>query len=460
MYTYVSASSFALQLTVVKKNSNCQSTILDSCLSNCRASLNNRSLLMVSVSKRELLLILQGELLYGSGSESISRIRKQMPTDFPNMPLEDPQQHSRASSISQPSLKRKNSKAPLFPAIDETGETDVALSSPDTVVGKKDEQHVVDVGSNLPPPLRPTSLPFKPPFEKKKSESKISITGNAGSPKIIKSSKPSVSFAENRSPSSKKIFGSGFSKQFRSSPVIEKPKRSSYKQSSRRIAHIERLGKDIGESGFEADEEDASLETPRSSVSYFSSSTQCDELPKQTSTSKLADMPKTISVSAEVHEQDKLSLTSTESNDGSVTSLSSEDIPMPLPEDTKKKLAEGKCTIKHPKILADDSSYSPSTTRRNLFKLSHSKNVHVDEPDEQTGQLKHDQSEYLREPKPNIHSGNSSPQLLTASQLTCVDSEERKTLQQKMFNKGLKQLDNFLGHSSDQWPPDEDDCSV
>ena len=400
--------------------------------------MSDRSLLPVYASKRELLLYLEEELLSGTQtSERRLKTRKQFTTDETvtryDMPLEEPVRHH---TWSQPPLKRRNSKAPGFPAIEE-GEVETNLNSPDSLLlGKNAEQHVTPV---LPSPSRPTSLAFKPSFDK--TQKQDSKSGGA-STKLFKSSKQSVSFVEgasNKSPSSRRIF-----KQLKSSsPVVEKQKKT-YKSSSRRIPHAERLrGKDKGESGFEADEEDASFETPRSSLAHSSFSFS-QIVQEHGQTLETPDKTNTLTISAEVHEQE---LSLTESEEESTLSISSgDDEPQPATKATQPPTQNSPDPI-----LKQDTatSYdSPSSKKRQIFKLTHSRNVHIDEPDEQTGQIKRE----CFETRP---ANNQSPPLPPVNR-------ESKTLQhQKLFDNSLKQVDGFLPqHHLEEWPPDDDDCSV
>ena len=370
-----------------------QADLLDTCLENCQVLLQQRSLLYVSISKRELLYDLQEETLFDSNFE-----RDSFPKRFPaaGSPLDterfvandNAQQYSRSQSHT--SLKRRNSKAPNFPAIDETSEADTTLSSPDHL-GRKVEQPLIEPSTTpTAPPLRPTSLAFKPSIDK--------LDMKAGSPKLMKN-KPAVSFSDKtneRSPSSKKFFSSSLSKQTKPSPIAEKPKKTSFKH---RMAHTERLIKDKTESGFEADEEDASLETPRSSVSYPSvpgfklSPTKKSPISSHV---MMADIGNLLTVSAEIHGTETSSLTSNESNHDCNTSFSSDDdVPIMLSKVTKQTKEETKTTNKSPDLTKEEGtkSYhnSPPKNKRHMFKMAHAKNGHVEEPDEQTGQINHDQ---------------------------------------------------------------------
>ena len=138
------------------------------------------------MSKKELLLSLQEEVLFGRSSQKRQDIRKQMTTNSMEVdkPRQDDSRHYSWPSMNPTTLKRRNSKAPNFPAIEETGETDATLS-PDPL-GKKDE---VQLQGKL---SRPTTLAFKPNSSGEKTSKQW--TGTSGSPKV--KSKSIVSFAD------------------------------------------------------------------------------------------------------------------------------------------------------------------------------------------------------------------------------------------------------------------------
>ncbi len=460
----------------------------------CQVLLKQQSLLFVSTSKKELLCHLQDEILFGEKCSSPMKPYPPLPFDVErsnNTTTTDNTQQQQ--KLSHTSLKRKNSKAPLFPAIDELSEVDMTLSSPDHL-GRKDEQPLID--SPVVQPSRPNTLSFKPSTDKQESKN-----ATTGSPKIFKH-KPSVSFSEKviSSPSSKKFF---VSKPLKSpSAVAEKPKKS-YKH---RMTHTERQGKDKTESGFEADEEDASLETPRSSISYPSVPEFKSPITKDTLISshvKMADMnDNLLTVSAEIHIEDISSLSESADDNESNTSFSTDD---GLNDSTTTTT-----TTKSPSL----------NTKRRMFKMTRANTVQ--EPDEQTGQINHDQQrnryfETKIHPQPQQPMGTSRPtSMITPSpspgnirrrsntmpkpeKKAVITTPERKTMTpkgdkkrtiktekrgvvttpktekkgatpktgkfdlssartSKLYDKSLKQVDGFLGHDLD-WPPN-DDCSV
>ena len=175
----------------------------------------------------------------------------------------------------------------------------------------------------------------------------------------------------------------------------------------------------------------------------------------------LSDTQKILTVSAEVHEQDQMSLSSNESDHNMHdTSLSSDDdVAITLPTDSKSTIPLKQINSLDLTLAengAKEYHDSPSSTKRKIFRKT--RNFHVEEPDEQTGQLKHDQGEYVEEmpqtPELPVFP-RTAPRNVGDGEGTTLDKASQ------MYEKSLKQADSFLGHHLDnKWPPDGDDCSV
>lgn len=469
--------------------------------------LRSKTSFNVSLCKRELLLCLQQELKYGtaavggaSGSYNAAMLSNR---NYPstsssaaatmsagNIPLESPldmpQQvvtatTTRSTPISQPSLKRKNSKAPNFPPIEETGENDVAgVQSPDdTLVRNKKEKSPDPLSTESPastPTMRPTSLAFKPPSIDKTQKQELKKANVTGSPKIPRS-RPSVSFSDKvseHSPS-RKIFPSLSSKLLKtSSPIIEKhaaPAKKIYtKPTTKRVSS--RLRQHV-QSGFEADEEDASLETPKTSVSFPVSPYVINEgggnsvppLKKSPLAGRevinLNLVKEALTIEAEVHNND-ITLTSESDNSDDTCLDSSDDDDRMISCDREPKPPSASATIQRVHTTDDTAS---SSIKRHMFKASRNVNVEFEEPDTDmvTGQVRR-----YTEPSPSPRSSplpsGSSPSdtgtlndQLTKDISTSNTAAAVTTKASKMYSASLNQAGGFLGQL--QYPPD-DDCSV
>ena len=486
MHMYIIYFFCHMQLTFIEKTHDLSNephllNTLSNCLQKCATLRSSKSLLPVSMSKKELLLMLKVEILPGfcdqhEKAKKMTKLFLGISSDIDGIgqPLEDPQQSK--VSWSQ-SLKRRNSKAPNFPAIEEIGEPEVLSSANPSEGTKNNNEFLEKKSSTSSSQPRPTTLSFKPvediqdsSLEKKHKGGHKSAT-SFGSPSIFKS-KPVVSFSDKlndkveASPQSKKTVGFGLRKRIQSSPVAEGQKKGYSKQipsSRRRTPHNERLKQSNLESGHEADEEDASLETPRTSFSYSSTwpSDQIDlsnltSVPENTNVNLVNDL--SLQFSAEIHhyqdQHDHISLSSNESDfrGRDSTSLSSEEDEVA----SKSKVATSKVDEggdsdrlkKSSPLLShtgQDSTVSyhdsPSNIKRKLFQKTRPKNVFVDdeEPDEQTGQSKTSSST-----RPNFQSSDNSH--VSKSSL--------------LYKTGVNEAASFLGSPKEDEVTWSDDCSV
>lgn len=467
-------------MSLIVRNIDDYSDKFSGLLHKCKDFLRSKSSYNVSLSKRELLLCLQQELKFGSSAcgPSKSSVGGAMPLESP---LDLPPQQviattPRSAPISQPSLKRKNSKAPNFPPIEEKGETDVTAGvqgglerekSPDPMVAVQDP-----MPAQSPTVNRPTSLAFKPPvIDKTQKQETSSKKGSvSGSPsRAPHRSRPSVSFADKvseHSPS-RKIFPSLSSKLLKtSSPIVEKhtqPARKTYtkptaKRGSGRMRGNAGSGQHV-QSGFEADEEDAALETPKTSVSYpvspYEGLTEGVSPHKPIKVSPLASqevMNLGLTVQAEVH--DDLSTSESEQSDDTCLNSSDDDrmisANLSVDEHLLPKGRSPPLPTRHRAHTLDNvTTYhdSPSSAKRNVFKASRNVNVEFEEQpgdtDMVTGQVSHHRT--------------PSPQRGGSPRDTRKNSNTKAS---KLFSSGLNQVSGLLGQQQVLQYPSDDECSV
>ena len=379
-------------------------------------------------------------------------------------PLEDPQMSGVGKP--QPVKRRNSSKVPTFPVIVEGGETDAALSSPDHdtthTFGLEEQKHTSE---SKVAHERPKTLAFKPSEVVNSTQERKNKGGLRGSPNVAKI-KQMVSFSDKPTSStpSKKLFGGkgSLKKKLITPEEDETYELKPMPPNRRKVARHERdrFARKKVESSFDADEEDASIDTPRTSFSYPSHTWPLEQDIELSECNPVIDLSTdreesetAITVLAEVHPSlmESSDYTSSKNNLPEVEKIKSVD-----------ELVSENPTVSTQFVsqnTTDVSSVSKNLRpMRPLLKRVTSIHSDPDEPDEQTGQLKHERNRTTQMVLEDERTRDSSrtPPPPTAKK------PQGRNQSRIHYETGLKEAAPFLSSSvkDDEWSPPDDDFNV